>query len=133
MGSTSAAWDNTAPPEIQEVARLHILAEKARGNPLFANRTHLDQDGCCFIQDLGGEPCPGDSCLYHPVGRKIGPDYASHKPLEKPIPGLAVAAAKAGPARKRRAAPARKRKPAARKRPAGRKAARRKPAGRRRR
>lgn len=126
MGNTSAALDASAPPEIQEALRVHISAEKAKGNPRFANRTQLDQDGCCLIEDLGGHACPGNSCAYaHPgpdgTKMKVGPDYVSHKHLDKPIPGLAVAAA--------RTAPARKRRPASRKRPAGRKAK----AGRRRR
>lgn len=115
-GNTTGAWDNTAAPEIQEAARLYIKAEKAKGNPLFANRTHLDQDGSCLIEDLGGHACPGNSCHYaHPgpdgTKSKIGPDYVSHKHLDKPIPGLPIAAAAKARAPK-------KRRPAPRKRPA---------------
>jgi len=125
MGTTCAALDSSAPPEIQEALRVHINAEKAKGNPQFASRTLLDQDECCFSEDLGGDPCPKISCAY----ARPGPDgskakivgYSSQKPLEKPIPGLAVAAAKAGPRRKGRPAP-RKRRPASRKRPVRRKA-----------
>jgi hypothetical protein len=132
MGSTCAALDGSAPPEIQEALRVHINAEKAKGNPQFASRTLLDQDECCFTEDLGGDPCSKTSCAYaqpSPDGSKakiVG--YSSHKQLERPIPGLAVAAAKAGPRRKARPA-SRKRRPAPRKRPARRKAK----AGRRRR
>jgi len=132
MGNTCAALDGSAPPEIQEALRVHINAEKAKGNPQFANRTFLDQDECCISEDLGGDPCSKTSCAYARPGpdgskAKIG-GYLSQKPLEKPIPGLAVAAAKVSPERKRRPAP-RKRRPASRKRPARRKAK----AGRRRR
>lgn len=123
MGNTSAALDDSAPPEIQEALRLYINAEKAKGNPQFANRTHLDQDGCCLIEDLGGDKCRGNSCAYAPPGptgtkEKVGPDYLSHKPLDKPIPGLAVAALKAGPARRRKLRP--KKRPAKRRAKAGR-------------
>ncbi len=135
MGTTSAALDTSAPPEIQEALRRYISAEKAKGNPQFANRTHLDQDGCCLIEDLGGHACPGKTCAYaHPdptgAQSKVGPDYVSHKRLEDPTPGVAAAVVK-GSVKARKAA-ARKRKPAGRKRPARRRPARRK-TGRRRR
>ncbi len=120
MGTTSAALDNTQPPELLEELRQHILAEKASGNPRFANRTHLDQDGCCLIEDLGGPKCPGDTCCLPGHGAKkvkIGPGYVTHKPLDRPIPipKAAAPAARVASARK-------KRRPASRKRPAARKA-----------
>lgn len=124
MGTTCQGTDNTAPAEVLEALRTYINAEKKKPGSRFMNRQNVDDEGCCLLEDLGGEACSGDSCAYaaaHPAtGRKERlRDYLSHKALGKRIPGLPVA----------RAASARKRRPAPRKRPVRRKAK----AGRRRR